>query len=159
MVVVLVYCIDTSALIAAWQERYPPENFPAFWQRVDDLIADNRLTAPMEVLRETEKRSDELHTWLSSRKLMFRELEDAIQIEAASVLAQFPRLVGERKLRTSADPFVIALARVAGLRIVTDEKPTGNLQRPNIPDVCSALGMPPCMGLLDLIRAEKWVVG
>ena len=155
----VIYCIDTSALIAAWQERYPPENFPAFWRLVDDLIGGGRLTAPMEVLRETEKRSNELHNWLSARKYMFRELEDAIQIEAAAVLAQFPRLVGERKLRTSADPFVIALARVASLQIVTDEKPTGSLQRPNIPDICSTLGMPPCMGLLELIRAEKWVVG
>jgi Domain of unknown function (DUF4411) len=89
----------------------------------------------------------------------FRELEEAIQIEAASVLAQFPRLVGERKLRTSADPFAIALARVENVPIVTDEKPTGNLQRPNIPDVCTALGMLPCMGLLQLIQAEKWVIG
>ena len=159
MSVIFIYCIDTSALIAGWQERYPPENFPVFWRRVDELIADNRLTAPMEVLRETEKRSDELHGWLSARRQMFRELDDAIQIEAAGVLRQYPRLVGDRRLRTSADPFVIALARVAGLRVVTDEKPTGNLQRPNIPDVCLALGMPPCMGLLDLIRAEKWVLG
>jgi hypothetical protein len=155
----VVYCIDTSALIGAWQERYPIENFPPFWKRVDGLINDGRLTAPIEVLHETSRRSDELHTWLSARKQMFRELEEAIQIEAANVLAQFPRLVGERKLRTSADPFVIALARVGSLQIVTDEKPTGNLQRPNIPDVCAALRMNPCMGLLELIRAEKWVLG
>jgi Domain of unknown function (DUF4411) len=115
----VVYCIDTSALIAAWQERYPIENFPSFWSRVDGLIIDGRLIAPMEVLRETGRRSDELHTWLSGRKQMFRELEAAIQVEAAKVLAQFPRLVGERKLRTSADPFVIALARVENVPIVT----------------------------------------
>jgi Domain of unknown function (DUF4411) len=91
---------------------------------------------------------------------MFRELDDEVQIAAAAVLAKFPRLVGERKLRTSADPFVIALARVSKLQIVTEEKPTGNVQhRPNIPDVVTALGLPPCMGLLELIRAEKWVVG
>jgi hypothetical protein len=156
----VVYCIDTSALIAAWQERYPIENFPAFWTRVDGLINDGRLTAPMEVFRETGKRSDELHTWLAARKQMFRELEEAIQVEAAKVLAQFPRLVGERKLRTSADSFVIALARVENVPIVTDEKPTGSLQRrPNIPDVCTALGMLPCMSLLQLIQAEKWVIG
>jgi hypothetical protein len=94
---IYIYCIDTSALIAAWQERYPLENFPTFWRRVDDLIADNRLTAPMEVLRETERRSDELHTWLSSRKQMFRDLDEAIQIEAANLLAQFPRLVSVHK--------------------------------------------------------------
>jgi hypothetical protein len=155
----VIYCIDTSALIAAWQERYPLENFPAFWRRIDDLIEAGRLTAPVEVLRETERRSDELNAWLTARKGMFRELEDAIQLEAANVLAQFPRLVGERRLRTSADPFVIALARVSSLQIVTEEKPTGVLQRPNIPDVCTALGMSACMSLIDLIRAERWVVG
>jgi hypothetical protein len=155
----VVYCIDTSALIAAWQERYPPENFPPFWKRVDDLINSGRLVAPSEVLRETAKRSDELHDWLSERELMFRELDEQIQVAAAKVLARFPRLVGERKFRTSADPFVIALARVQRLQIVTDEKPTGKLNRPNIPDVCAELGMTPCMGLLQLIQAEKWVIG
>lgn len=155
----VVYCIDTSALIAAWQERYPPENFPRVWERFDDLIAADRLVAPFEVLRETSKRSDELHGWLKQRDTMFRELEDAIQIEAANVLAAYPRLVGERKLRTSADPFVIALARVESLQIVTDEKPTGNLNRPNIPDVCTGMGMPQTMNLLQLIQAEGWVVG
>ncbi|WP_292529984.1 DUF4411 family protein [Methylocystis sp.] len=154
-----IYCIDTSALIAAWQERYPPENFPRFWGLMDSLIEDGRLVAPTEVLTETAKRSDELHKWLAERKYMFRELEDEIQIAAAGVLAQFPRLVGERKLRTSADPFVIALGQVESLQIVTDEKPTGSAQRPNIPDVVTALGLPPCMGLLELIRAEKWIVG
>ena len=74
------------------------------------------------------------------------------------MLAQFPRLVGEKKLRTSADPFVIALARVEGLALVTDEKPTGSMSRPNIPDVCSALSMK-TMGVLDLIKAEQWVIG
>ena len=153
-----VYCIDTSSLIAAWQERYPIENFPPFWVKVDALIEAKRLTAPIEVLNETKKRSDELHGWLKARPSMFRELDDAIQIEAAQVLEQFPRLVGERKLRTSADPFVIALARVEGLELVTDEKPTGSAARPNIPDVCTALGMT-TMSVLDLIKAEKWVIG
>ena len=77
------YCIDTSALIEAWQVDYPIENFPGFWKRMDELIEAGRLVAPKEVLRETTKRSDELHTWLNARKQMFRELVDAVQIEAA----------------------------------------------------------------------------
>jgi hypothetical protein len=154
----MTYCIDTSSLIAAWQERYPIENFPAFWTKLEALIAEERLVAPIDVLHETKKRSDELHTWLKARKRMFRELDDGVQIEAAQVLAQFPRLVGERKMRTSADPFVIALARVGGFQLVTDEKPTGSLSRPNIPDVCTELNMT-IIGLLQLIKSEKWVVG
>jgi hypothetical protein len=153
------YCIDTSALIEAWQVDYPIENFPGFWNRMGELIDAGRLVAPEEVLRETTKRSDELHAWLKARKQMFRELVDAVQIEVAAVLAKYPRLVGERKLRTSADPFVIALARVEGFQIVTDEKPTGSLMRPNIPDVCNDLGMQPCWPIVGIIRAEKWVLG
>jgi hypothetical protein len=153
-----IYCIDTSSLIAAWQERYPPENFPAFWVKMDGLVAGGRLIAPVDVLHETKKRSDDLNAWLKARPAMFREVDDAMQIEVMQILAQFPRLVGERKLRTSADPFVIALARIQGIQLVTDEKPTGNLTRPNIPDVCQQLGMP-WIGVLQLIRAESWVVG
>ena len=153
-----VYCIDTSSLIAAWQERYPIENFPAFWTKVDDLINSGRLVAPIDVFYETKKRSDELHAWLKKRPAMFRELEDAIQIAAAQVLAQFPRLVGEKKLRSSADPFVIALARIEGFQLVTEEKPTGSPTRPNIPDVCAEIEVTP-INLLQLIRAEGWVVG
>jgi hypothetical protein len=155
----VVYCIDTSALISAWQENYPPENFPRVWERLDGLIAEKRLVAPVEVLREIGKRSDELHAWLKERGGMFRELEEVIQIEAANVLASYPRLVGERKLRTSADPFVIALARVEHFQIVTNEKPTANLNRPNIPDVCSDMGMPIPIGMLQLIKKERWIAG
>jgi len=155
----MIYCIDTSSLIASWQERYPIENFPSFWDKMSGLIDDGRLISPIDVLHEIKKKSDELHGWLKIRKpKMFRELDDAVQVEAAKVLAEFPRLVGERKLRTSADPFVISLARVTGHQIVTDEKPSGNLSRPNIPDVCARLGMS-SIGILQVIRSEKWVIG
>jgi hypothetical protein len=154
----MIYCIDTSSLIAAWQERYPLENFPLFWAKIDALIAEGRLMAPVDVLHEIAKRSDELHAWLKDRRTMFRELDDTVQVEAAHILGQFPRLVGQKKLRTSADPFVIALALVEGLQVVTDEKPTGSLTRPNIPDVCAQLNMM-VIGLLQLIQSEKWVVG
>lgn len=153
-----IYCIDTSSLIAAWQERYPKDNFPSFWIKVEELINTGRLIAPIEVLHETKKRSDELHMWLKKQPKMFKELDDAIQIEAAQILSKFPRLVGEKKLRTSADTFVIALARVENSQLVTEEKPTGNLARPNIPDICTELNMT-AIGLLHLIKSENWVIG
>lgn len=155
----MIYCVDTSSLIAAWQERYPIENFPKFWERMDGLVTDGRLISPIEVFNEIKKRSDELHSWLKGRKEgMFRELDDEIQIEVASVLQQFPRLVADKRLRTSADPFVIALARITGHQLVTEEKPTGRLNRPNIPDVCAQLSLS-TIGILQVIQQEKWVVG
>lgn len=155
----MIYCVDTSSLIAAWQERYPIENFPKFWDRVDGLIHEKRLISPIEVFLETKKRSDELHNWLKGRKAdVFLEMDEAVQTEVANLLARFPRLVGEKKLNTSADPFVIALALVRKVSVVTEEKLRGNERNPHIPDVCAAFGVE-CMNLLDMIRAEKWVVG
>ncbi|MGD0479158.1 MAG: DUF4411 family protein [Terracidiphilus sp.] len=155
----MIYCVDTSSLIAAWQERYPIENFPKFWDRMDGLVKEGRLVSPIEVFNETKKRSDELHGWLKSRRDgMFRELDDDVQIEVAEVLQRFPRLVGDKKLRTSADPFVIALARITGHQVVTEEKPTGNLNRPNIPDVCAQLSLS-TIGILQVIQRERWVAG
>ncbi|HUV69816.1 MAG TPA: DUF4411 family protein [Terracidiphilus sp.] len=155
----MIYCVDTSSLIAAWQERYPIENFPKFWDRIDGLVKDGRMISPIEVFNEIKKRSDDLHSWLRSRKDgMFRELDDDVQIEVANVLQQFPRLVGDKKLRTSADPFVIALVRTAGYQLVTEEKPTGNPNRPNIPDVCAQLSLS-TIGILQVIQREKWVAG
>lgn len=155
----MIYCVDTSSLIAAWQERYPIENFPKFWDRMENLIGDGRLISPIEVFNEIKKRSDELHGWLKARKDgIFRDLDDKVQIEVANVLQRFPRLVADKKLRTSADPFVIALAKLTGYQLVTEEKPTGNLNRPNIPDVCAQLSVS-TIGILQLIQREKWVVG
>ena len=155
----MIYCIDTSSLIAAWQERYPIENFPKFWDRIDDLVKEGRLISPIEVFNEIKKRSDDLHDWLKGRKRnMFQELDEEVQIEVANILQQFPRLVGEKKLRSSADPFVISLARITGHQLVTEEKPTGSLNRPNIPDVCAQLGIS-AIGILKVIQIEKWVVG
>ena len=155
----MIYCVDTSSLIAAWQERYPIENFPKFWDRVDDLIKEKRLISPVDVFLETKQRSDELHEWLKARKTdVFRELNQAVQVEAAYILSRFPRLVGVKKMNTSADTFVVVLARVEGVPVVTEEKLTGNSQKPHIPDVCAALGVD-CKNILEMIRTEKWVVG
>jgi hypothetical protein len=65
------YCIDTSALIAAWYERYKPNRFPKLWEQLDQLIQEGRLVSSTLVLRECSKqRSEELHDWLQPRASM-----------------------------------------------------------------------------------------
>jgi hypothetical protein len=153
----LTYCIDTSCLIAAWEERYPPENFPKFWNLLAREIAGGRIRAPLAVLEETEKKSKELHAWLKARPELFIDYEEDIQLEARAILTQHQRLVMEKRQRYSADPFVIATAKIKRLTIVTEEKPTGNLNRPNIPDVCRDYRLE-WISLIQLIRLEAWVI-
>lgn len=65
------YCIDTSALIAAWYERYKPNRFPKLWAQFDALIDAQRLMSSAMVLDECSRRSPELHEWLKDRAAMF----------------------------------------------------------------------------------------
>ncbi len=76
----------------------------------------------------------------------------------AEILVSFEKLLDTRRNRSAADPFVIALAQIEGCAVVTGERSTGNLNRPNIPDVCAELKIP-SMTLLQMIRHEGWTFG
>jgi Domain of unknown function (DUF4411) len=49
------YCIDTSSLIAAWEERYPIEHFPNFWKLFEGAIHGGKVSSPAPVLDETSE--------------------------------------------------------------------------------------------------------
>ena len=119
------YCIDTSSLIAAWEERYPIDHFPNFWKLFEGAIKDGKLSAPAPVLDETKRKSKELYEWLEDRDGLFVDLDEALQLEVKQILVKHPRLVMEKKQRYAADPFVIALAKLNGLLVVTDESQLG----------------------------------
>jgi hypothetical protein len=152
------YCIDTSALIAAWEERYPIDHFPKFWNLLDFLIELGRITAPPEVLEETSKKSHELHAWLKEREEAFiTDYDEAVLLGVRDILDRFPKLVASHKMAFAADPFVISLARQKKLSVVTQENLTASISKPTIPNVCNAEGIK-WMPLLQLIRDEKWII-
>jgi Domain of unknown function (DUF4411) len=152
----LKYSVDTSAILEAWRRRYPPDIFPAVWKRLDGVILDGELRASEEVLLELEKRDDEVHAWAKEHKAkMFVPLDEKQQEHVAAILAAHERLVDTRKNRSAADPFVISLAMAERCTVVTAEAATGKPERPNIPDVCAAMGIP-CIDLLGLFREKGW---
>ena len=147
------YSADTSAFIQPWRKYYPIDVFPSFWDMMDSLIGRGDLVAIDEVLVELEKKDDEVLQWVRRRNELIVPISDSIQYAVRQVLREHPRLVDTRRNRSGADPFVIALAMVEGLTVVTDEQPTGSADRPKIPDVCNHLGVH-WVGIIDLIRAE-----
>lgn len=56
--------------------------------------------------------------------------------------------------RTHADPFVIAVARLHGMPIITQEGP-GSEKRPTIPSVCRSLGIR-TLTILEFVREKGW---
>lgn len=152
----MTYCIDTSALIAAWSERYPIRNFPRVWEHIDGLIKSGRLVAPEEVRLEVKKKGDGLFTWINARRMMFVDLEPPIQQRAKDILREYPWLLKNTPDKSPADPFVIALAVERKLVVITEEAP-GNAKRPQIPFVCAASNIQ-CTNVLGLLAEEGWVL-
>ncbi len=151
----MAYCLDTSSLLEAWRRSYPPTVFAGLWDRLDELIHDGRLWSSVEVLRELEKRDDDVYEWASERSSIFLPIDDGIQQAVLKVLESHPRLMGARANRNHADPFVIATATDKELAVVTEEN-NGKQEKPRIPDVCEHYGLP-CSKVLAMIQQEGWV--
>jgi len=150
------YSIDTSSIVHAWCRAYAPSNFPSVWEKIDGLIRRGDLRATEEVLVDLEAKLDELYKWAHARKqILFICTDEKMQEAVREIMQRYPRLVDVRTGRSIADPFVIALARIENCTLVTEERPTGKLDRPNIPDVCVAMGIP-CINVLQLIAEQGW---
>ena len=148
------YCIDTSSLIAAWIERYPPEHFGSFWTSVDDLITEGRLISSTEVEEEIVRQDDGLKAWCDDHPELFLAIDHDQQVGVTKILKKYPQLTKAFPTRNRADPWVIALAQLKDATVITEEGP-GTTKKPKIPFVCEDLGIP-CVGLVEMIRVEGW---
>lgn len=151
----MTYSIDTSALLDGWRRYYPPDVFPRLWRRLEELIDAGELIATEEILRDLEKKDDDVYAWVKEREGFLVPIDDEIQIAVAALLERFPRLVNTQRGRSLVDPWVIAVAQVKDAVVVNGEHRSHNLDRPKIPDVCDALGIR-CISLLDLMRELGW---
>jgi len=149
------YSIDTSALIEGWYRRFPPDIVPGFWDNLDELIQNGNLKATEEVLVELEKKHDVIHNWVKERENLFILIDEEIQFVVREILSNHKTLIDSRRNRSSADPFVIALAKINSSIVITEELPTQSDNRPHIPDVCDALKIE-YINLIDLSRIENW---
>lgn len=138
-----------------WVRWYPHDAFPSLWKQLEALIANDELIAPEDVREELKKKEDDLHKWAKSQKKLFHPLDADTQVALREVMAQFPRLVNTQKDRSTADPVVIALARVKSFAVVTGERAAGTNERPRIPNVCDHFGVRH-LPLPQLIRDKRW---
>lgn len=149
----MIYSIDTSALLDGWRRHYPPDVFASIWVRIDDLISDGELRAIDEVRSELERKDDDVFRWAKSRENFFVPIDDDTQIQVARIPRAHPRLVDQRKGRSGADAFVIALALPGrgdhrGTEVEQSRDPEDSGR-------CDAMGVR-SIGLLDFFRERAW---
>jgi hypothetical protein len=149
------YSFDTSAILNGRRDLFPPTVFKTLWTNIEQLIDDGQIRSVDVVRDELTKRDDDACTWAKQQTHLFVPLELDIQAETATILSAHPKLVGKGGVRSGADPFVIGLAKARSGTVVTEEKPTGRLNKPHIPDVCAALGIP-CLNLVQFVTEQGW---
>lgn len=147
-----VYAIDSCSLTAL-RRIYPERAFPQVWQLVETLASSGRIISVEDVLIELEAFDDVIKQWVIAHESIFLPLTADVQTAARAILAAYPTLVDVKKRKSSADPFLIAVAQVRSAVLVTEEKISGGPGRVKIPDVCRGLGMS-CIPLLQMLLDE-----
>ena len=154
------YSFDTSVFMD-WQARYyPPDIFISMVTKIEELIAVGQCSAVELVKEEIDAvGTPELRAWMKKHPALFVTLDPLVQVEAANIESKYPDLMDPRSLHQSADAYVVALAKVEGGVVVSQETSAAEKKSAKrthyIPDVCRDLGIS-CINLLGLMRREHW---
>lgn len=154
------YSFDTSGLIDGLERFYPVENFPALWEKVDELIDEGRLHISEEVWNEAISVDSVVKSWCTdvsaNRERCIVPTDAAIAAIAGSIAALFPKWA-RQGTKNNADPFVIAIAEARSCTVVSGEKP-GGPGTPKIPYVCDVRQISH-VRFIDVVVHEGWVFG
>jgi hypothetical protein len=158
------YIIDASSLIKLARHR-SPGRYARMWQRLDELIRNERLISAEEVYVELKQGTDALVEWTRKYRKenrLFRRTTRQLAGIARQLISEHPNLVDIDRPVAQADPFVIALAISESKRdmfpppctVVTEEvfNYSGN---PKLPNVCGHCMMP-YLTIHQMFIKEGW---
>ena len=146
------YVMDTCSL-TAMRRVYPFDVFPGAWKKLDGIALSGTLISTEDVFMELEEQDDVVYGWAKKHSYLFLPLDAETQIETANILKSYPNLLDRKKKKSSADPFLIACAKINACSLVTEERPSGGPEKMKIPDVCKEMGIE-CISILEVCRRE-----
>lgn len=158
-----VYVIDASSMIAL-NKIAPISVFSTLWKKMEDLIGAKRLVSPEAVLKEIERKDDELKLWACANRKLFKKRSKTQMRYLRQVLGEYPHLSVEEAAH-AADALIVALAlelanvpqqRLDGAKnivVVTEELVRGN--RVKIPLVCKKHSID-TIPISGMFKAEGW---
>jgi hypothetical protein len=153
------HIFDSSSLKVL--RNYYPAQFPTFWGRFHQAIADGRIVSAREVYNELQYvvKGTWIWDWAQSRKEIFpMPTDDETQFVGEIFKVQhFQTLVGlqqQLKGRPVADPFVIASAKCCkDACVVTEEVLKPNAAK--IPNVCEHFDIQ-CTNVEGFLKQNGW---
>lgn len=146
----MAYLIDSNIFIRSKNEM-PMNLWPAFWQRMTELVNSGEVFISTKVKEEIEKGNDELTEWMkaSAPKSCFVGLDGAVmqkfgEVQAWAATKPFTDNA-KNVFATVADAYLIATAAAKDMTLVTYEKSDPqSKKRVMIPDACVAIGASYC---------------
>lgn len=148
------YVFDSNIFISL-QRRQPIDIYPSLWSKIGNLMREGTVISSQEVYDELMIGGDDLEEWAKVRRECFLPSDVPIQQEVRRILSLHRGLVEGGKKKNSADPFVIALAKQQGCKVVTEEVSSHNAKAPKIPDVCDAFQIE-CINFVTFAREERF---
>jgi len=164
------YTIDSSSLmeifgVTSWASK---KIIPGLWEKVEELITQGIIISHTEVLAEIKKdgtKGEELFNWAHAHEHVFQthqfETEGKIIRSMSSKYKAFVNNTGKAS-DIFADPWLIAQAKIRGLKIISEENRSGSKDpaRFKIPNVCddTEFGIK-CLKLYDLTQERGWKFG
>ena len=151
-----IFCLDTNVLIQAWQRYYSPDFCANYWDILNQLGHDGRIFIPEAVHDEINKTEDALSNWLKNSDIPVKRIDGPVSKNLQIIYAKaevHKYLVDNTKMRSIADPWVVAHAMNEQATVVTkEEKVTAiSSRRIKIPNVCENMGVP-CIDDFEMIR-------
>ena len=151
-----VFIIDANSLITPFKEYYAFDIAPKFWTSLKTHIETGRVLILDCVKDEITTGDDKLSEWINSfdSKLVISKVtEDNVKVYGkimnyikTSGLYKDKALHYWSDIKTS-DPWLLAVARVKGITLVSEENGSGGIsvknpnKYPKIPDVAKAFGV------------------
>lgn len=125
--------------------------FSAVWDKLSELTDAGLIVSPSDVLLELEKQKDDLYEWAKQSPGLFLEPDREVMEVFTEIVNTYPDFMKVNSTKSGADPFVVALAKVKGLVVVTYETAAKKNAAPKIPNVCLDHGLD-CVQLVDVLR-------
>ena len=160
------YVFDTG-ILSRIMEHYYISTFPSFWEKLHEYIAKKKIISVKEVKKELESwgglESNVQNTLLSPLTFEGPAEEELIFIrEIFSCNKQYEDLINKKNRLSgnpSADPYLIAKAKICDYVIVTTETHKGYIRdkhkKVNIPSVCKDFDIK-YYNLEEFMRKENW---
>jgi hypothetical protein len=155
----MIYIFDTTCFCVI-QQYFPC--FTNFWIKFNDSVSKGIILSVREVLNELQNMIYRPHMqeWLKNHKHIFLKptSEETEFLTRIFFIKHFRQLVKHKNIlegKPSADPFVIAAAKIKNACVVTEEEFKKNAAK--IPNVCQYFKIE-CTNLEGFMKREKWQI-